>query len=236
MQRLFVFVMFIVVHGCALPTMKPIALTPKTNALNLQKESVALLTVRTSNQYKPDYQPYVWRVVVVTNDGRVKKTNYRFGDLVGGLERFEEIKGQFNEYLISLSLPAGNYKLTFIKGTGSVTARGNFDIPVFADFELPPNKIVYLGRIEATLRERKSSSELRGGPEGPLLDQLFTGFYAGTFDIVIYDNYDKDISLFKQKYVLLNNFTIEKAILPPWKQPSEDELKNFEEDFPYLKN
>jgi len=227
--------MFIVVHGCAVPTMKPIALTPETNALNLQKKSVVLLTVRTSNQYRAYHQPYVWGVVVVTNDGRVKKETYRFGDLVGGLERFEEVKEQFNEYLISLSLPPGKYKLTYINGTGSGT-RGNFDIPVFADFELPPNRIVYLGRIEATLRERKSASELRGGPEGPLLDQPFTGFYAGTFDIVIYDNYDKDISLFRQKYALLNNFTIEKEVLPPWKQPSEAELKNFEKFYPYLKN
>lgn len=221
----------LLLSGCAtmmgVDFAKPIALNDETKALDIQKESVALLTVRTSNQYKPGYQPYVWGVLVVTNNGSVKKETYRFGDRIGRLERSEEVERQYNEYLISFSLPAGKYKLRYIDGTGGVfPVQGRFAIPVFADFDLTPNKIVYLGKIEATLRERKNNEELRSGSVFPLIDQAATGFYSGTFDINIYDNYEKDVSLFKEKYLVLNGFTIEKTVLAPWKQPTKDELKN----------
>ncbi len=96
---------------------------------------------------------------------------------------------------------------------------------MYTPIELKPNKIVYLGRIEAVIRERKNDGELRAGPVVPLLDQAVTGFAGGTFDINVYDNYDKDIALFKQIYPLLNKYTVEKAVLPQWKKPTEEEMK-----------
>ena len=223
-QMLFMFVMVMAMYGCAMLTPKPMALTDESNALDLQKESVAILTVWTSNQYKPGYQPDISRIIVFNQDGK-EKNEYIFGDKVGVLVPYDKDEKKFNEYLVSIALPAGKYKLGRIFGFGGAfPIRGNFSIPVFSDFELAPNKIVYLGRIEATLRERKSDSELRAGSVIPLIDQATTGFYSGTFDISIYDNYDKDISLFKQKYPLLNNFTVEKAVLPPWRQPTEEEM------------
>jgi hypothetical protein len=225
-----VVVSFIVFTGCSTMVgadfVKPTALNDKTNALDLQKESVALLTVKTSNMYKPGYQPDMWGIYVLTNDGKEKKETYRFGDKLGRLEPYKADK-EFNEYLVSISLPAGKYKLSRINGTGGVfPVRGNFVIPIFADFDLPSNKIVYLGRIEATLRERKNDDELRAGSVVPLIDQAATGFYSGTFDVNIFDNHDKDVALFKQTYPLLNNFTIEEAILPPWRKPTAEEMKN----------
>jgi hypothetical protein len=221
---------FLILTGCATMEgadfVKPMTLNDDTNALDLKKKSVALLTVKTSNQYKPGYQPDMWGIYVLTNDGKEKKEIYRFGDKLGRLTPYKADK-EFNEYLVGISLAAGKYKLGRINGTGGVfPIRGGFAIPVFADFDLPPNKIVYLGRIEATLRERKKDDELRAGPVLPLLDQAATGFYSGTFYINVYDNYDKDVSLFKQKYPLLNNFTIEKAVLPPWRKPTAEEMKN----------
>ncbi len=222
---------FLVLTGCATMTgadfVKPIALNDKTNALDLQKESVALLTLKTSNQYKPGYQPDVWGIYVLTNDGKEKKEIYRFGPKVYSLTPYDKVKKEFNEYLVSISLPAGKYKLRHINGTGGVVpVRGNFVIPVYSDFDLAPNKVIYLGRIEATLRERKSDDELRAGLAMPLIDQAASGFYSGTFDINIYDNYEKDVSLFKKEYPILNSFTIEKLVLSPWKKPTEEELKN----------
>lgn len=217
--------------GCASEIRKPLPLTRETSALDLQKESIALFTIKTSNQYKADYQPYVANFSVRTNDGKEKQETHLFLGGVGLTAKppkpYSKVEKQFNDYLLSMSLPAGKYKLSYIGGwSHSGIIRGYFAIPVFADFELAPNKIVYLGRIEAMLRERKNDGELRGGSVFPLIDQAATGFSSGTFDINIYDNYEKDVSLFKDWYPVLDRLTIEKAVLLPWKQPTEEELKD----------
>lgn len=130
------------------------------------------------------------------------------------------------EYLVSISLPPGRYKLREISGaSGGFPVLGTFSIPVYTKFEMRPNTLVYLGRIEAVVRERKDDNELRAGPVFPLLDQAITGFSGGTFDIRIFDNYEEDFSFFVEKYPLLSKYAVEKAVLPPWRKPSEEEMK-----------
>ncbi len=210
----------ILLGGCA--TVKPMALNDETEVLDLSKESVALFTVKTSNRYKPSYQPHVSSVIVWTNDNREKTEKYGFQVK----EPHDKVENQYDEYLASISLAPGKYKLREIFGTsGTFPVRGFFGVPMYTPIELKPNKIVYLGRIEAVIRERKNDGELRAGPVVPLLDQAVTGFAGGTFDINVYDNYDKDIALFKQIYPLLNKYTVEKAVLPQWKKPTEEEMK-----------
>lgn len=79
-------------------------------------------------------------------------------------------------------------------GTAGVfPIRGAFCAPVFMPFELSPGSIVYLGRIEATIRARRSDDELRAGPLVPLIDQAVSGLFGGTFEIRISDNYEGDV-------------------------------------------
>lgn len=135
------------------------------------------------------------------------------------------VEEQYNEYLISLSLAPGKYKLQDIVGISTgFLIMGNFAVPIYADFELPANKAVYLGRIEATNREKKNDDEAAAGSIIPLIDQGVTGYASGTFDVSIYDNYEKDIPLFKQKYKVLKEINIDKLVLPSWKQRTEQEL------------
>jgi hypothetical protein len=206
--------------GCA--TVKPMPLSGETKTLDLSKETVAIFTVKTSNPFKPGYQPHVSYVHVRQNGGQEKKETFSFSVN----DAYSKVENQYDEYLVSISLPPGKYKLRHIGGTSGVfPVHGNFAVPVFADVELKPNKLVYLGRVEATLRERKNDSEIRGGSPIPLIDQAVTGFGKGTFDINIYDNYDKDVALFKQIYPVLKSYSVEKAVLPPWKRPTEEEMK-----------
>jgi hypothetical protein len=216
-MALFAFVA-IFVSGCA--TIKPMALD-NIKAIELDQRSVALMTVKTSNQYRPNYQPNVCSIFIWTT-GKEGKEKYTFS-----VEKpYNSVENQFNEYLISIDLPPGKYKLREIFGTSGIFPfRGMFSIPIYVDFELKPNKVIYLGRIEAVVRERKNDSEMRAGPVIPLVDQAVTGFSGGTFDVRIFDNYDEDIVIFKQKYPVLNNYAVEKAILPSWKKPSEEDMK-----------
>ncbi len=41
----------------------------------------------------------------------------------------------------------------------------------------------------------------------------------------VLDNYDEDLAAFRQKYPALERFTVERAVLPPWTKPSEEDMK-----------
>ena len=105
-------------------------------------------------------------------DGKDKREKYSFKVE----DPYRQGKDEFNEYLISLRLPAGRYMLRELFGTARVfPIRGTFGAPVFMPFELSPGGIVYLGRIDATIRARRGDDELRAGPLVPLIDQAVSG-------------------------------------------------------------
>jgi hypothetical protein len=205
--------------GCA--TTKPMGLRETLGSLPESKEAVALFSLRTVNQHKPGFQPKVSHAFV-WEDGKEKREKYIFKVD----DPFRQGKDEFNEYLVSLRLPAGKYMLRELFGSaGSFPIRGSFGAPVFTRFELAPGTIVYLGRIVATIRERTSDHQLRAGPLIPLIDQAVTGLSGGTFEIQISDDYDNDFIAFKETYPGLVGATIERAVLPPWTPPSEETMK-----------
>src|SRR5262249_36780236 len=110
----------------------------------------------------------------------------------------------FNEYLISVGLPPGKYKLIEIRSLNrKFLISAVSSIPMNSAFELAPGSMIYLGRVEAVVRERKDEGELRAGPMIPLIDQSVAGFSGGTFHIQILDNYDVDLASFREKYPAL---------------------------------
>jgi hypothetical protein len=205
--------------GCA--SMKPMGLSESLASLPERKEAVAFFSLRTVNKHKPGYQPNV-SYVFVWEDGKDDRQKYSFKVD----DPYREGKDEFNEYLVSLRLPAGKYMLREIYGTaGYFPIRGSFGAPVFTRFEVAPGTIGYLGRIEATIRARAGDNELRAGSLIPLIDQSVTGMSNGTFDIVISDNYDDDVAAFTGKYPALIGTTIGQSVLPPWHPPSEEAMK-----------
>ncbi len=216
----FIFIV-LVVSGCA--TVRNMALSPQMKGIDTAKESIVLITLKASNEYKPTYQPFVLGLGVRTQGSPGKRKLYGFNIV----KPFRTVKHKFNEYLLSLKLPPGDYQTTiFAPGrSGFFPVRGNFIIPLYLNFTLKADEVVYMGRIEANNRERKNDDELRAGPIIPLIDQAVTGFGNGTFDINIYDNYDNDIKDFTEAFPYLSSVQINKAILPPWKKPSPDDMK-----------
>ena len=203
--------------GCALK----MAITEKTKILDLTKETIVLITVKTSNNYKPIYQPNVYHVRIFTVGKEDEEDCYTFRVK----KPYNKVENQFNEYLISIKLPPGNYELKEITGEAGdgVFVSGSFTIPLYIKFDLNPDKIFYCGRIEASNRKRVYDYELRAGPVIPLLDQVLTGFSTGTFDVTIYDNYEEDLAIFKQNYPVITDYNVEKMILTPRKKALEEE-------------
>jgi hypothetical protein len=182
------------------------------------------MILKVSNQYKPNYQPFVDFMTVLKDNGE---------RLTFPVDKpYNKIENQFNEYLISINLSAGSYKIgcmhgqsrqIILGGKQSNNPLGYFYAPIFSDFELKQKNVVYLGHIEATVNRRKNKDDVMAGPPTPVLDQSTTGFLLGTFDIKITDNFDEDVAIFKQKYSVPNP-SVEKTILPPWKKPTGEVL------------
>ena len=205
--------------GCA--TMKPPALNSETTAIDISKESIALLTVKISNKYRTSYQPNI-KYAFVWSDAEKDREKFSFSVD----EKYKEVEDSFNEYLISFQLPAGRYKLReLFAQSGLFPFIGTFSVPLYSSFSIEPQKIIYLGHIEAAIIERTDDELLRAGPVIPLIDQAVTGASGGTFVIKITDLYEKDINLFQQKYPYLAKHQVENLTLPQWNQPTEKDMQ-----------
>ncbi len=208
-KKLFVIVekmalILLFLYGCA----RPMAINHKTKDINIAKESIALMSFRTSNKYKPRAQPIV-EIIEVTHTEQNKDSSFKV------TTPHKIAKNQYNEHLISMQLPPGNYKIGDVSGVGHIPPlgiTGSFDFPLNVYFKLEPNSITYIGHAEMINRVRKKGEERSGGVF-PLVDQISTGFSGGTFDINVSDRYDEDIKSFKETFPIINDYEIKKGTL-----------------------
>jgi len=194
--------LMLLVSGCA----TKMALTTNTKQLNMEKKSIVIFRLRMVNKVVPSFQPEVYKIWVLHLEN--SKKNQFIAD-----KPYAKAKKQYYEYLISLQLAPGKYKVADVVG-GSwmpLLIAGHFKFPIDAEFNVNSNEITYIGYIKMVNRKRKKG-EKRSGTLFPLIDQAATGFSTGTFDVSISDNYDEDIKIFKEKYPLMNNYTINKNI------------------------
>jgi hypothetical protein len=190
--------------GCV----SPMAINYKMQSLDTSKESIVLFTVRAANRLVPGNPLIVGNInVKATVSG--KKFGFRVDEPISC--------NSFNwpepcDHLISLKLPPNKYMISQILGRGQSV--GTFFVDLKIDFDLEPNTIVYLGRIEMINRKR-NKGEKRSGFILPILDQAMGGFAIGTIDISISDSYDEDVAIFRQYYPILKNYTVKKGIIKP---------------------
>ena len=191
---------------CGCTSMSPMTLESQSGALQLTSKSVGLFTLRTSNQYKPSYQPDV-KSIEVTPQATGKAVKFKVA------KPHSQEKERFLEYLISVDLPPDTYTLGDVAGQSpQFLTIGSFRFPVGASFELPPNAVVYLGHVNMVNRKRKEG-EARSGSIVPLIDQAVSGYSDGTFDVSIWDKSETDIPLFEQTYPELEQYVIVKSIM-----------------------
>ncbi len=238
----------ILLGGCS--TGRNMACKKNMEKIDMQGESIALLTVRIVNNenntfYVEPRSVYVGEMIPL----KTKHKTYKY--------RFSIRRGNFNEmpheylykkswepdptveYLISMRLPAGKYILQEIGGMtcanyqetdfGKAFASGmasdaSFCIPVYSEIIIEPNEIVYVGNIEGVYRKREEKYELKAGPVVPLLQQALAGVQNCTFDVLITDKSEVDIPIFRDYYPALEKFIIKKRILPSWQRPNCKEV------------
>jgi len=204
----------LILGGCS--TLRPSALNQDIDSIDISQESIALLTLGVANKYKPDFKPNAGYVFVSHNN---KENGKKYSIAVE--EKYNETENGYNEYLISLQVPPGEYKLEKISAiSGFFPVIGHYFIPIYSNFRVDSNKIIYLGHIETYVKERTNEDDLRAGPVFPLIDQAATGASGGTFVTEISDNFQNDIKLFKSNYPYLAGFEIDNVSLPPWEQPT----------------
>ncbi len=197
--------------GC----MSPMALKYKMQSLDTSKESIVLFTVRGANGLVPG-NPLIVENINVKATVSGKKFGFRVDESYSCNSYNSKVyfggKFAYCDNLISLKLPPNKYMISQILGRGEWM--GTFFVDLKIDFDLEPNTIVYLGRIEMINRKR-NEGEKKSGYILPVYDQAMGGFAGGTMDILISDSYDEDVGMFKLYYPVLKNYTVNKGIMKP---------------------
>jgi hypothetical protein len=213
-KYLIIFCFAFMVFGCAGHNM---ALTKGQSSIDLSKKSIALLSVKVSNQHKPSCQLDLTGVKICPQSETCSRPLPYFHKAESPYK--SEID-RFNEFLLSFGLESGTYNLQWIGTTYQAFLVSGFGgIPLDTKIDIKPNSISYLGHLDVVLRERKNDNEKRAGNVIPLIDQAVPGFSTGTFDVIVEDKFDEDMKLFISEYPALKTVKVEKSILPQWIRP-----------------
>jgi hypothetical protein len=219
---LLTFCLVFVMSGCAGHHM---ALTKGQSDIDLTRESIALLTVKVSNQHKPGCQLDLTGVKICPQGETCSRPLPYFHKAESP---YKSEKDRCNEFLLSFGLESGTYNLHWVGTTYEIPllVSGFGNIPLYIKIDIKPNSLSYLGRLDVVLREKKNDSEKRAGSVIPLIDQSVPGFSTGTFDVVVEDKFNEDMQSFIKEYPGLQKVKVEKSILPQWIRPENNKLAN----------
>jgi len=208
MKKWFAICLLPLLAACA--TTHRMAIDHETERLDLAGNALVLMSVKMVNGYKPDFQPTP--TVAFLEKPMVRGAKDRLNYVIDA----EAEQGGI--YYLRMAVPAGKY---IVRGVGGISFRflitGNCLLPIHNDMELKAGEVVYLGRVAGTIRERKDG-ELRAGPILPLLDQAITGFSGGTFDVLLEDQYEQDMKVFRQRFPVLNAAAVKRDIFLPFEK------------------
>lgn len=214
-------VMILLTSGCA-SVQKP-ALTKDLTSLDTSQESIGVMTVRISNNNNTSYQPeikyaFIWDSASKGDDR--EKHSIKVSD------PYQQSEDQYNDYLISFKLPAGNYQLReLFAQSGTFPFVGTFSVPLYDEITVPENEVFYLGHINANVVEKTTDEQIAAGPLFPLIDQSITGASGGTFIVNIEDRFESDLTLIRSMFSYLENREIKNLTLPAWQKPTETEMQ-----------
>ena len=219
---LLIFCLVFTMSGCAGHKM---ALTKGKSDIDLTQKSIALFSVRISNQYKASRQLQLQSVIICPQSEPEPNCKRDLPSNPGSpYKPYKREKDYFNEYLVSYELESGAYNIDGLYTTYRIPTL-TFGIG-FAKLnlktEIKPNSVSYLGHLDITLREKTSSSEISAGGSIPYIDQYIAGFSSGTFDVVVEDKFDEDMKSFISEYPALQKVKVEKSILPQWIRPEKE--------------
>jgi hypothetical protein len=214
------FCLVITMSGCA---GNKVAVNKSQSDIDLTKTSIALLSVRISNQYKPDRQLELQSVIICPQSEPNCKQDISSNS--GSLYKpYRREKDYFYEYLLKYELESGTYNIGGLYTTyriPTLTSGVGF-AKLNLTTEIKPNSISYLGHLDIVLREKKNNAEISAGGAIPFIDQYIAGFSSGTFDVVVEDKFDEDMKSFISEYPALQNMKVDKSILPQGIKPEKE--------------
>lgn len=216
-RLLFILCLLFVMTGCAGQQM---ALTKGQSSIDVTKKSLALLSVKISNQYKPNYQLDIIGALICPQSERCGHGSVKYFHKTQSPYRIKNVENSFNEYLLSFELESGAYNVHSIGAAyDHFPITGGGSVPLNYKLEIKPNSIIYLGHLDVVMRERKNDSEIRAGNVIPLIDQAVVGTSSGTYDVIVEDKFEEDMKLFISEYPALQKVKVERNILPQWVRP-----------------
>ena len=192
----------------------PMGLTKQTTQLDLSKKSIVLASfevTRSNGRLMPDPRYVLLGDKAAASDDK-SKLSLAIDD-----EGMEQDTGKPRKLvLVRMSLDPGKHSIRHVMGTiTGFLAAGTWVVPLDTEFEVPPQSVVYLGRISAHLRDRKDN-EFRAGSLIPLIDQAALGISNATFDVTVSDQSSVDLPRFKQEFAALRTQSIQTQLLPAY--------------------
>lgn len=199
--------------GCA--TKAKMAFEDEEEKLADKSKPVLLMTATIKNSYKTSYQPKVLVLHVEKPGATEAKDRLNFVmDSKAKDESDDPAKG--SSYFIRMELEPGTYDIRGMTSMArSFPVISSFFTPMHSLLEVKGSGVIYLGHVEATVRERQGN-EFKAGPSIPLLDQALSGASGGTFDVTITDAFATDEALFRNRFPALKGAAITKQILAPF--------------------
>lgn len=201
--------------GCASVSKMP--LQSNATTIDTSQKSVLVARVRIKNENRTSHQPYLTVVSLTSQD---KPQSFGAPTLLSDTENGKE-------YFVSMDVAPGKTKLNFMQFTRSIpmVLMANAFARLDYEIDVPSNKIVYLGNINAVIVPRTDDSQPRAGAVIPLIDQSVAGFSSGTFKIDITDQFAADSKELVTKFPSLAGKEIIKNVLPNKTQQTQASLK-----------
>lgn len=195
--------------GCA--TINPMAFDKTAKSVDTSKKSVVLLALDVTRTDGSRYVP-------VTNGVHSDKSVAQGDRPVDAFTlKMDEDTVAFDGktvYLARMAMEPGEHRLLDIYGMASAFPFvASYFVPLRTTFTVPPNSVIYLGHVTATLRPR-IGEEFRAGPVIPLIDQAASGMAGSTWDITFTDKAETDLKLFRANFPVLNSVKIDRAPVP----------------------
>lgn len=200
--------------GCASVAKMP--LNKDTAVLDLSKKSVLVARLKIKNENHPSHQPKLLAVFMnQTVAGKDEQFSFTSPTMVSDQGE------QGIDYLISMDVEPGKATLNMARFLRQIPLllMAMADLPFKFEVDVPANKVVYLGNIEATIVARANDTQPRAGSVLPLIDQAVAGFSNGTFQLKISDQFDSDSQEMQKQFPALAGKTIDKQVLPAWVHP-----------------
>ncbi len=215
MKRFFVLVATLTslwIQGCA--TVNPMAIDKESAKVDVTQTSLMLMTVRIARPEESRYVP-IPLVAKFEEPGATEKAqrqNYKIDSEAGDSQSSVSV----DTYKLRMAIKPGRYQLLEIFGkTSAFPFNGFFMLPLFQEVTIPPNAVVYLGRINALMRPRVDD-EFRAGSVIPLIDQAAAGVSGCTFDVSVVDASAEDLPVFRASFPALASVQIVPDVLPPF--------------------